>query len=44
MRRDRLNKKLDQIREDLLRSESIDGMAMQKVVGEENTVFILEER
>lgn len=44
MRRDMLNRKLDQIREGLLRKDSLDGMALQKVVGEDHTVFVLEER
>ena len=44
MRRDLLNRKLDEIREGLLRKDSLDGMALQKVVGEDHTVFVLEER
>ncbi len=44
MRRDRLTKKLEEIRAALLRSHTLDGMVVQKVVGEEHTVFVLEER
>lgn len=44
LRRESLSRKLDEIREGLLRKDSLDGMALQKVVGEDHTVFVLEER
>jgi hypothetical protein len=44
MQRDRINKKLEDIRQALLKEESLYGLTVQKVVSEDNTVFILSER
>eukprot|EP00045_Choanoeca_perplexa_P015368 m.192554 g.192554 ORF g.192554 m.192554 type:complete len:1442 (-) comp16964_c0_seq1:1864-6189(-) len=44
LQRDRINKKLEDIRQALLKEESLYGLTVQKVVSEENTVFILSER
>ena len=44
MQRDRINKKLEDIRQALLKEESLYGLTVQKVVSEINTVFILSER
>lgn len=40
----KLAKKLDDIRAALLQCDTIDGTAVHKIVSEDNTVYILEER
>jgi hypothetical protein len=42
--RDRVNKKLEGIRQALLREDALHGLTVHKVVSEENTVFLLAER
>lgn len=44
MQRDRLNKKLEDIRKALLKSDALKGLSVQKVASEDNTVFVLAER
>lgn len=43
--RSRLTKKLEQVRDSLLRGQAvIDGVTAHKVVSEENTLYILEKQ